>query len=339
MKKLGFLSFGHWMPQSPIVRTASDAYLQSIDLAVEAEKLGIDGAYFRVHHFATQIGSPYPLLAAIGAKTSKIEIGTGVVDMRYENPFYMAETASITDIITQGRVQLGVGRGSPEQVLDGWKYFGYDEEGDQIQDTARERTLEFLKLIEGTKFAEPNPLPMFPQAPGKLRLEPYAEGLRQRIWWGAGSTQTAVWAAEHGMNLESSTLVNYESTEPFHIQQLKQLLAYKEAWKQAGHDFEPRTIVTRSIQPITNDLDRQYFGRGGDQGDSVGYLAHHNHPTIFGRTYADEPDKLVKQLAEDEAVKEADTLLLTVPNTLGVDYNVHLLETIMKEVAPALGWK
>lgn len=126
MKKIGFLSFGHWMEQGSLVKTAQDAYLQSIDLAVEAEKIGVDGAFFRVHHFAPQIGSPFPLLAAIGAKTNKIEIGTGLIDMRYENPYYMAENAGLTDIITQGRVQLGVGRGSPEQVLDGWKYFGYD---------------------------------------------------------------------------------------------------------------------------------------------------------------------------------------------------------------------
>lgn len=227
MKKIGFLSFGHWMDQGSLVKTAQDSYLQSIDLAVEAEKIGIDGAYYRVHHFADQIGSPFPLLSAIGAKTSKIEIGTGLIDMRYENPYMMAENAGLTDIITQGRVQLGVGRGSPEQVLDGWKYFGYDYSEEEIKDITRERTLEFLKLIEGERFAEQNPQPMFPQAPGKLRLEPYSEGLRHRIWWGAGSTQTAVWAAQHGMNLQSSTLVNYETNEPFHIQQAKQLRAYK----------------------------------------------------------------------------------------------------------------
>ncbi|HFM9012676.1 TPA: LLM class flavin-dependent oxidoreductase, partial [Enterococcus faecium] len=203
------------------------AYLQSIDLAVEAEKIGVDGAFFRVHHFAPQIGSPFPLLAAIGAKTSKIEIGTGLIDMRYENPYYMAENAGLTDIITQGRVQLGVGRGSPEQVLDGWKYFGYDYSEEEIKEVTRERTLEFLELLEGKPFEEPNPQPMFPQGSGKLRIEPYSEGLRQRIWWGAGSQQTAIWAAQHGMNLQSSTLVNYESHEPFHIQQANQLRAYK----------------------------------------------------------------------------------------------------------------
>ncbi|EOI56849.1 LLM class flavin-dependent oxidoreductase [Enterococcus gilvus] len=342
MKKIGFLSFGHWMDfEGSIVKTAKDAYLQSIDLAVEAEKIGIDGAYYRVHHFADQIGSPFPLLSAIGAKTSKIEIGTGLIDMRYENPYMMAENAGLTDIITQGRVELGVGRGSPEQVLDGWKYFGYDYDEEEIKDITRERTLEFLKLLEGERFAEQNPQPMFPQAPGKLRLEPYSEGLRQRIWWGAGSQQTAIWAAQHGMNLQSSTLVNYETNEPFHVQQAKQLRAYKEAWKEAGHDFEPRTLVTRSIQPITTDLDRQLFGRQGDDAkyDQVGFLAYHQNPTIFGKTFAGEPDKIAKELAEDEAIKEADTVLVTIPNTLGVEYNMHLLESIVKDIAPDLGWR
>ena len=126
MKKIGFLSFGHWAPEpGSQVRSASDVLLQSIDLAVEAEKLGLDGAYFRVHHYARQLASPFPLLAAIGARTSTIEIGTGVIDMRYENPFYMVEDAGAADLIAGGRLQLGLSRGSPEQVIDGWKHFGY----------------------------------------------------------------------------------------------------------------------------------------------------------------------------------------------------------------------
>lgn len=239
----------------------------------------------------------------------------------------------------EGRVQLGVGRGSPEQVLDGWNYFGYDYSEEEIKDIARQRTLDFLKIIEGKPFAEPNPMPMFPQDPGKLRIEPYSEGLDKRIWWGAGSQETAIWAAQHGMNLQSSTLVNHESNEPFHIQQAKQLWAYKEAWKKAGHDFEPRTLVTRSIQPITTDLDLKLFGRDNEQEDQVGFLAYHQNPSIFGRTFSGEPEKIVKDLAEDEAIKEADTVLVTIPNTLGVEYNLHLLNTIVKDIAPDLGWR
>src|SRR5437764_14646587 len=126
MKKIGFLSFGHWSAsRQSAARSARDVLQQSIELAVAAEQLGADGAYFRVHHFARHLASPFPLLAAVGAKTSRIEIGTAVIDMRYENPFYMAEDAGAADLIAGGRLQLGISRGSPEQVVDGWRYFGF----------------------------------------------------------------------------------------------------------------------------------------------------------------------------------------------------------------------
>ena len=339
MKNIGFLSFGHWSPtQGSEVKTAADVLTQSIELAVAAEELGLDGAYFRVHHFARQLASPFPLLAAVGARTSKIEIGTGVIDMRYENPFYMAEDAGAADLIAGGRLQLGISRGSPEQVIDGWKYFGYrPAEGESPADMARRHTEVFLDLLEGKGFAEPNPRPMFPNPPGLLRLEPHSEGLRDRIWWGAGSNATAEWAARLGMHLQSSTLKDDETGEPFHVQQADQLRAYKAAWKEAGHAHAPRTSVSRSIFAITNDTDRLYFGRGGKETDQVGFIEQQR--SIFGRGYADEPDKLIEQLKGDEAIAEADTLLLTVPNMLGVDYNAHVIETILTEVAPALGWR
>src|SRR3712207_412915 len=200
MKKIGFLSFGHWSP-SPQSRTRSarDALLQSIDLAVAAEELGADGAYFRVHHFARQLASPFPLLAAVGAKTSRIEIGTAVIDMRYENPLYMAEDAGAADLISGGRLQLGISRGSPEQVIDGWRYFGYaPQDGQSDADMGRRHAEVLLTVLKGEGFAEPNPRPMFLNPAGLLRPEPYSEGLRERIWWGSASNATAVWAAERG---------------------------------------------------------------------------------------------------------------------------------------------
>src|ERR1700710_115787 len=264
MKKIGFLSFGHWSDHpSYETRTASDTLLQSIDLAIAAEKIGLDGAYFRVHHFARQLASPFPLLSAIGAKTSKIEIGTGVIDMRYENPLYMVEDAGAADLISGGRLQLGLSRGSPEQVIDGWRYFGYQPaEGETDADMGRRPTTVFLDVLRGKGFAQPNPPPMFPNPPGLLRLEPHSAGLRDRIWWGAGSNDTAIWAAQLGMNLQSSTLKNDETGEPFHIQQAAQIRAYRSAWKDAGHEREPRVSVSRSIIAIMDDRDRAYFGRG-----------------------------------------------------------------------------
>ncbi len=340
MKKIGFLSFGHWADHpSYQTRTAGDTLLQSIDLAVAAEEIGLDGAYFRVHHFARQLASPFPLLSAIGAKTSKIEIGTGVIDMRYENPLYMVEDAGAADLISGGRLQLGISRGSPEQVIEGWRYFGYEpEEGRDSADMGRQKALEFLDKLSGEGFAEPNPNPMFPNPPGLLRLEPHSEGLRERIWWGAASNATAVWAAENGMHLQSSTLKFDENGKPFHIQQAEQIRLYKDAWKKAGHQREPRVSVSRSIFALVNDQDRYYFGQQGKATDSFGYIEA-DQRAVFGRGYAAEPDKLIKELAEDEAIQEADTVLLTIPNTLGVDYNIHVLSAILEHVAPGLGWR
>jgi alkanesulfonate monooxygenase SsuD/methylene tetrahydromethanopterin reductase-like flavin-dependent oxidoreductase (luciferase family) len=340
MKTIGFLSFGHWTPsRDSQVRSASDALLQSIDLAVAAEELGADGAYFRVHHFARQLGSPFPLLAAVGARTSRIEIGTAVIDMRYENPMYMAEDSGAADIIAGGRLQLGISRGSPEQVIDGWRYFGYSPaEGETDAEMGRSHAEVFLKAIEGRGFATPNPRPMFPNPPGLLRLEPYSEGLRERIWWGSASNATAKWAAGLGMNLQSSTLKFDEGGEPLHVQQRKQIEAYRDAWKEAGHQREPRVSVSRSIFPLVDDRDRAWFGRDGRGQDQIGYIEA-NTRAIFGRSYAAEPEELVNQLAADEAIAAADTLLLTVPNQLGVDYNAHVIESVLKFVAPDLGWR
>ncbi|HEY4924564.1 MAG TPA: LLM class flavin-dependent oxidoreductase [Roseiarcus sp.] len=340
MKKIGFLSFGHWTPSPQSqTRSAGDALLQSIDLAVAAEELGADGAYFRVHHFARQLASPFPLLAAAGAKTRRIEIGTAVIDMRYENPLYMAEDAGAADLIAGGRLQLGISRGSPEQVIDGWRYFGYGPaEGESDADMGRRHARMFLDVLRGEGFAKPNPRPMFPNPPGLLRPEPHAEGLRDRIWWGAGSNATAVWAAKLGVNLQSSTLKDDETGEAFHIQQAAQIRAFRNAWKEAGHTREPRVSVSRSIFALIDDRDRAYFGRGREEEDQVG-LIDENTRAIFGRSYAAEPDVLIEQLRKDEAIAEADTLLLTVPNQLGVAYNAHVIEAILTHVAPALNWR
>jgi alkanesulfonate monooxygenase SsuD/methylene tetrahydromethanopterin reductase-like flavin-dependent oxidoreductase (luciferase family) len=339
MKRIGFLSFGHWSPSPHSqARSASDVLLQSIDLAVAAEELGADGAYFRVHHFANQLSSPFPLLAAVGARTSRIEIGTGVIDMRYENPLYMAEDAGAADLIAGGRLQLGISRGSPEQVIEGYRYFGHvPAEGTDAADMAREHTRDFLDVLRGEGFAEPNPRPMFPNPPGLLRIEPHSDGLRERIWWGAGTRKTAEWAAGQGMNLMSSTLLGEDTGVPFHQLQAEQIERFRKAWADAGHARVPRVSVSRSIFPIVNDLDRAYFGREGSSEDQVGYID--GGKARFGKTYAGSPEQLIEQLAQDEAIAAADTLLLTIPNQLGVDYCAHVLDSLLRHVAPELGWR
>ncbi|WP_426738799.1 LLM class flavin-dependent oxidoreductase [Plantibacter sp. 2H11-2] len=336
MKKIGFLSFGHWqdVPGSS-VRTGRDALLQSIDLAVAAEEVGVDGAYVRVHHFARQLASPFPLLAAMAAKTSTIELGTGVIDMRYENPLYMAEEAAATDLISDGRLQLGVSRGSPETALRGSESFGYvpgDDETDA--DIARSHTEVFRAAIAGAGVARANP--QMTGTNGLLAIQPQSPELGERIWWGAGSRSTAVWTAEQGMNLMSSTLLTEDTGVPFDELQAEQIQMFRDAWTEADHEWQPRVSVSRSILPLIDDETRRYFGlrAQADSKDQVGHLD--GGLARFGRSFIGEPDVIAAELAKDAAVQAADTVLVTVPNQLGVAFNARILESIVKDIKPAM---
>jgi alkanesulfonate monooxygenase SsuD/methylene tetrahydromethanopterin reductase-like flavin-dependent oxidoreductase (luciferase family) len=318
------------------VRSASDALLQTIELAQAAEEVGADGAFVRVHHFAPQLASPFPLLAAMGARTSTIEIGTAVIDMRYENPLYAAESAAAADLIAGGRLQLGISRGSPETADKGYESFGFvPEEGETDADMARSHTELFRAAIAGAGLAYSNPQMTGQRVP--LRIEPRTETLPERIWWGAGSRATAVWTAEQGMNLMSSTLLTEDTGVPLSELQAEQVRLFRDTWRQAGHEREPRVSVSRSILPIIDDETRRYFGlrAQADAQDQVGYIG--DELARFGRSYIGEPDVIAAELAQDAAVQEADTILVTVPNQLGVDFNARVLESIVRDIRPALG--
>ena len=328
-KRIGFLSFGAWHPAGGLTNSAGDALRQTVELAVAAEELGIDGAFVRVHHFARQLASPFPLLAAIGVRTSRIEIGTGVIDMRYENPLYMAEDAAAADLLAGGRLQLGISRGSPEPAWRGAEAFGHSiDPGDVHETTARFRAaIAGAGVVAADAGGGPSE--------SMLSVQPQSPGLTDRIWWGSATRASAVWVAQQGMNLMSSTLLLEDTQVPFDQLQAEQIEAYRRAWAEADHGREPRVSVSRSVMPITSDLDRRLFG-GEANVDQVGWLD--GALSRFGRPYAGEPDRIAEELARDAAVMAADTVLLTVPSQLGVDYNAAMLETIARHVAPAIGW-
>jgi alkanesulfonate monooxygenase SsuD/methylene tetrahydromethanopterin reductase-like flavin-dependent oxidoreductase (luciferase family) len=337
MRRFGTLSFGHYGPLGGgLELTAADVLHQAIDLAQAMDDLGVDGTYFRVHHFARQHSSPMTLMSAIAARTERIEVGTGVIDMRYENPLHLAEDAAALDLISGGRLALGVSRGSPETVIRGYEAFGYTGSTDpRGADIARDHFATFLRAVEGEGMAERDPDAPFGGGRGLQRVEPHSDTLRSHIWWGAGSRDSARWAGQVGVNLMSSTLLTEARGIPFDQLQAEQLDAFREAWGEAGHPGEPRTSVSRSVFPITTDQDRRYFGgRTSDEG--VGYID--GVAATFGRTYAAEPDVLIDQLMSDQAVQSADTLMLTIPSQLGVAFNLHIIESFARLVAPALGW-
>ena len=264
--------------------------------------------------------------------------------MRYENPLYLAEEAAALDLLSDGRVALGISRGSPEPAERGWEAFGYAGSTDpRGADIAREKFPQFMAAIRGEGMVEPaSQQSGFPPSPadehGRLRIEPHSPGLDRRIWWGAGSRETAVWAAQQGVNLMSSTLLTEATGDSFAQLQSEQIALFRDAWKKAGHDWTPRVSVSRSIFPIVNELDAMYFGaRGQGANDQIGVID--GFRSTFGKTYAAEPDQLVEQLKQDTVLMDADSVMLTIPSQLGVDYNLHILEAFATHVAPELGWQ
>jgi alkanesulfonate monooxygenase SsuD/methylene tetrahydromethanopterin reductase-like flavin-dependent oxidoreductase (luciferase family) len=241
----------------------------------------------------------------------------------------MAEDAGAADLLAGGRLQLGISRGSPEPAWHGAEAFGYSLDREQV----REKTTLFRAAIAGAGVVRADA----GGRPGDamLAVQPQSPGLADRIWWGSGTRQSALWTAEQGMNLMSSTLLLEDTQVPFDELQAEQISLFRDTWTSAGHEREPRVSVSRSVMPITSDLDRRLFG--GDAGqDQVGWLD--GAISRFGRSYSGEPDRIAEELARDAAVQAADTILLTVPSQLGVEYNAAMLETIARHIAPAIGW-
>ncbi|HMS37602.1 MAG TPA: LLM class flavin-dependent oxidoreductase [Arachnia sp.] len=337
VRAFGFLSFGHYSPApGSRTRTAGEMLKQTVEIAEGADEIGVNGAYVRVHHFARQAASPIPVLTAMAARTNRIEVGTGVIDLRYENPLYLAEEAGALDLLSDGRLALGVSRGSPETAMRGYEAFGYTGSSDpRGADIARDHFATFWAAINGEKVVDADPR-MAP--PGRLSIEPRSATLPEHIWWGSGSRDSAEWAGRMGLNMMSSTLLTEATGQPFHELQAEQIRIFRDAWREAGHPRAPRVSVSRSVFPIVHELDAAYFGNGGrGDRDQIGIID--DMRSTFGKTYADAPDRLVEQLLADDAVMSADTLMLTIPNQLGPEYNLHVLESFAQHVAPALGWK
>ncbi|WP_226346938.1 LLM class flavin-dependent oxidoreductase [Agilicoccus flavus] len=336
MKAFGFLSFGHYgTGRGPGDPDAGAMLRDAVEIAQGADELGVNGAYVRVHHFARQAASPMPLLSAMAARTSRIEVGTGVIDMRYENPLYLAEEAGALDLLSGGRVALGVSRGSPEPALRGWEAFGYTGSTDpRGADLARDKFDTFLRAVAGERLVDADPAQFGPGT--RLRVEPHSPGLTDRIWWGAGTRDTAAWAGQVGVNLMSSTLITEATGEAFGDLQREQIDRYREAFAAAGHARVPRVSVSRSVFPVVDGRDAMWLQMGREGRDQIGVID--GFTSTFGRTYVGEPDALIAELRADAAVQAADTLMLTIPSQLGVEPNLRILENVARHVAPALGW-
>lgn len=338
-KKLGFLNFGHFgYNRATGTVDPKAAFDDQLAMTVAAEEEGLDGAWIRVHHFQWMISAPFPTLSAMAAQTQSIELGTGVIDLRYENPLYFAEQAATTDLISDGRLQLGISRGSPEAALDGQAQFGYTlEPGQTWNVVAQQRGQRIREAVGGTPVATGDPTsPWSPGGASELVVQPQSPGLLNRLWWGSGSTGSGITAGHQGYNLLSSTLLLQDDGRPFHLQQADQIRQYQEAYAASGLTTGGKSAVTRSMYALRSVQDERMFGHAGSSRDQAGQLE--GGPARSGPTYVGTVEALAEMLSQDQAVVEADYVLFANPAQLGPERNRAIFAG-WYEVFKLLGWK
>lgn len=329
--RVGVVTFGDWRvdPSAPATN-ARDALRRTVRLAVAAEELGLHGFFVRVHHFEQSLSSPFPLLGALAQATSRIAIGAAVLDMRYENPFHVAEAAAVTDLLSDGRLELGVGAGAPEVVQRGSEAFGYVvPEGATLRDLTREKTELLLAALSGAAVAETDPR-RTGGVVGHVAVQPQAPGLADRVWWGSTSLASATWAASRGLNLMSSAGAGGAGPVPWPDEQARHIRSYRETWSRSGWSGEPQVAVVRTVIPRGISVE---MPPTADELHHAGAAAQ-----AHAERYVGPPEELVERLSRDPAVAAADWLLLAVPDLPGVDSDIALLDGVVEHVLPALGW-
>jgi alkanesulfonate monooxygenase SsuD/methylene tetrahydromethanopterin reductase-like flavin-dependent oxidoreductase (luciferase family) len=337
--QLGFLSF---VPNPYGAGGAGRALEDGIRLFEHAEQLGFDIGWIRVRHFEEFPSSPLTLLAAIAGRTKRIRLGTGVIPMRYEDPIRLAEDAATVDLLSGGRLELGLGTGIPQfaSILD--PVFGRSDLDFGAE--ARARLVRLRAALRGVPVAHSGDGFMSIPAGVELTVTPASPGLADRVWWGPGSLSSAVTTGEQGMDIHVSTLNAEDTGVSFAAGQAAQLRAYKAAFASspAAAGREPRVAAGRIILPTTDARDADAYAgfiRGyNDRMRPDGRPHDAGIPMVFDAIHGGEPASIIDELMADEALAEATELTLTLPAPGGSDAHFRTLEVVAQEIAPALGW-
>ncbi|MGO4237064.1 LLM class flavin-dependent oxidoreductase [Pseudarthrobacter sp. YAF2] len=333
LRKLGFLTIGLFDPVDPAA--GHESTLQIIELG---EQLGFDSAWLRHRHLQFGISSPVAVMAAASQRTSRIELGTAVTPLGWENPLRLAEDLATVDLLAGGRINPGVSVGEPMQY-DTVKHELYPDTAD-VEDFSYARVERFARLVAG------EPVQEFSGKQGVVeefsnRVEPHSPGLRSRLWYGAGSTKSAVWAGSHGFNLLSSSVIfpDTDQEPDFALVQQSQIRAYQEAAAAAGHSGARVSqglvvIPTDSASPEQRAKYQQYV----DERTPRTAAPQGPRGMMFAADLIGTSEEIAEQLYAHDGFQEVDEVAFALPFSFDHEDYVQILTDMAGKLGPALGW-
>ncbi|WP_435120996.1 LLM class flavin-dependent oxidoreductase [Amycolatopsis thermoflava] len=328
LRKLGFLTIGLFEEADP--RAGHESTLEIIELG---EQLGFDSAWVRHRHLQFGISSPVTVLAAASQRTRRIELGTAVIPMGWENPLRLAEDLATVDILSGGRLNPGLSVGPPmhwDQVKDAL----YPDTAD-AEDFSHQRVRRLLDAVRGepvTDFRGTEGFEVFSD-----RVQPHSPGLGRRLWYGAGSLGSARWAGENGMNLLTSSVVKAEESEDFAEIQLSHIRAFR-----AHHPDGDRARVSQGLVVIPTDS-----ATAAQRAKYAEYAAKRTPRTtapqgparmMFAPDLVGTSAEIAGRLHTHAAFREVDEVAFALPFTFEHADYVQILTDIATKLGPELGW-
>ncbi|HEX5086315.1 MAG TPA: LLM class flavin-dependent oxidoreductase [Nocardioides sp.] len=327
LRKLGFLSIGLFDPDDP--GAGHETTLQIIELG---ERLGFDSAWVRHRHLQFGISSPVAVLAAATQRTSTIELGTAVMPLGWENPLRLAEDLATVDILSGGRLNPGVSVGPPMH----WE----DVRGSLYPDTADREDFGYERVERLLRFVRGEPATTFRGPEGVVeewsdRVEPHSPGLADRMWYGGASLRSAEWAAEHGMNfLTSSVVMAEDGSADFAAIQAEQVAAYRTR--------HPQGRVSQGLVVIPTDSASAEQRRRYEE-YAAARLPRTLEPQgpgrlLFSPDHVGTSEQIAEELEWHAGYQLVDEVAFALPFSFEPDDYVQILTDMAERLGPALGW-
>lgn len=330
ISRIGFLTPGNYPDANPYA--GLERALRLFELG---EQLGYDNAWVRQRHLERAVSSASTFLAAATQRTQRIELGTAVIQMGYENPFRLAEDLSTVDVLSRGRLQVGLSAGAPNHGgLLGDRFFDGDPQG---IDFSHQRVARLRDNIKGLWIGPEDTFIESPAGRHRPRVQPHAPGLSQRLWYGGGSLRSAEWAGRNGFHLLIGNLNTGEQTDHFFEAQLRQLALFRASWNAA---HAPRVALGRVIVPTdsADGASLKLYREFAESRHARTLAPQGERRVLYTRDLVGTSAQILEWLREDPVLPQVNELRLELPYDFPQEAYQQILSDFATRVAPELGW-